>query len=44
MSHSWMNRNRKLLVRFEKTDASYMALLHLAAGTIALKKVKIILG
>ena len=41
-SHSWMNRSRKLLVRFEKTTASYMALLHLAAGVIALKKVKAI--
>ncbi len=38
-SHSWMNRFRKLLVRFEKSTLSYMALLHLAAGIIALRKV-----
>lgn len=37
-SHSWMNRFRKLLVRFEKTVLSYAALLHLTAGIIALKK------
>ena len=41
-SHSWMNRFRKLLVRFEKTMLSYAALLHLAAGIIALKKAKAI--
>lgn len=41
-SHSWMNRFRKLLVRFEKTVLSYAALLHLAAGIIALKKAKAI--
>lgn len=38
-SHSWMNRFRKLSVRFEKSALSYMALLHLAAGIIALRKV-----
>ncbi len=32
VSHSWMNRNRKLPMRLEKTDASYMAPLHLAVG------------
>lgn len=42
VSHSWMNRYRKLLVRFEKTDASYMALLYLAAGRIAFRKAKAI--
>ena len=41
-SHSWMNRFRKLLVRFEKSTLSYMALLHLAAGIIALRKVNAI--
>lgn len=42
VSHSWMNRFRKLLVRFEKKTAFYLALLHLAAGIIALKRVKAI--
>lgn len=41
-SHSWMNRFRKLLVRFEKTLLSYTALLHLTAGIIALRKVNAI--
>jgi transposase len=27
LSHSWLNRFRKLLVSFEKTEASYVALL-----------------
>ena len=31
-THSWLNRYRKLLVSFEKTEASYIALLSLAAA------------
>jgi len=31
-THSWFNRYRKLLVSFEKTEASYVALLSLAAA------------
>jgi len=37
-SHSWMNRFRKILVRFEKTDLSYLALVHLACSFIAWRK------
>jgi hypothetical protein len=33
-THSWLNRFRKLLVSFEKTEASYRALLSLAAALI----------
>ncbi len=33
-THSWLNRYRKLLVSFEKTEASYTALLQLAAALI----------
>lgn len=33
-THSWLNRFRKLLVGFEKTKASYTALLSLAAALI----------
>jgi IS5 family transposase len=33
-THSWLNRFRKLLVSFEKTEACYMALLQLAAALI----------
>src|SRR5580704_1153232 len=33
-THSWLNRFRKLLVSFEKTEAGYVALLSLAAAMI----------
>ncbi|MBU4233872.1 MAG: IS5/IS1182 family transposase, partial [Proteobacteria bacterium] len=42
--HSWFNRFRKLLVRFEKTDSSYVALHHLAAAIICWRKIGIIYG
>ena len=32
--HSWFNRFRKLLVRYEKTNAAYESLLQLAASII----------
>ena len=38
VSHSWLNRFRKLLVRFEKTDRSYLALLMLGCAIIAFRK------
>lgn len=37
--HSWFNRFRKLLVRFEKLERSFIALNHLAAAIIAFRKV-----
>jgi transposase len=42
--HSWINRFRKLLVRFEKTDTSYIALVHLACAIISWRKVAPIYG
>ncbi len=36
--HSWMNRNRALLVRWSKKPENHLALMHLAAGLIAFKK------
>ena len=36
--HFWLKRFRKLSPRYEKTDKSYYALLHLAAGMIAFNK------
>ena len=36
--HSWMNRNRALLIRWSKKDQNHLALLQLAAGLIAFKK------
>lgn len=44
LAHSWFKRFRKLLVRFEKTTASYEALLHLAAAIICWRKVGVIYG
>ena len=37
--HSWFNRFRKLLVRYEKTDRSYTALIMLAAAIISFRNV-----
>lgn len=41
VTHSWFNRFRKLLVRYEKLDRSFIALNHLAASIIAFRKVKL---
>ena len=43
-THLWFNRFRKLTPRYEKTDASYLALCMLAAAMITLNKVMIIYG
>ena len=37
-SHSWFNRFRKILVRFERKEENHMALLHLVCGIIAFRK------
>lgn len=39
VTHSWFNRFRKLLVRYEKLERSFMALNHLAAAIIAFRRV-----
>lgn len=36
--HSWLNRNRALLIRWSKKDENHLALLMLASGLIAFKK------
>jgi len=36
--HSWMNRNRALLICWSKKPENHTALMHLAAGLIAFKK------
>lgn len=43
-THSWINRFRKLLVSFEKTEASYVALLSLAAAMICWRRTVPIYG
>lgn len=37
-THSWLNRNRAILVRWSKKDENHLALLQLASGLIAFKK------
>jgi transposase len=39
VAHSWFNRFRKLLVRYEKLERSFLGLTHLAAAIITLRKV-----
>ncbi len=43
-THSWINRFRKLLVSFEKTEASYVALLSLACTMICWRQTAAIHG
>ena len=42
LAHSWFNRFRKLIPRYEKTDLSYIARNTLAAAMIVLNKVMVI--
>jgi len=44
VSHSWFNRFRKILVRYEKLKDTYLALLHMAAAIIAYRKAGFIYG
>ncbi|MCA1681044.1 MAG: IS5 family transposase [Actinobacteria bacterium] len=37
-AHSWLNRNRGILVRWSKKEENHLALLQLASGLIAFKK------
>lgn len=36
-THSWLNRFRRLLVRWEKQAENYLGLLHLACGLLTLR-------
>lgn len=38
--HSWLNRNRALLIRWSKKEENHLALLQLASGLIAFKKAR----
>jgi transposase len=44
VAHSWFNRFRKLLVRYEKFTETYEALLQMAAAIIAFRKAGFIYG
>jgi len=39
--HGWFNRFRKLLVRYEKLENTFLALNHLAAAIITLRKISL---
>ena len=41
VAHSWFNRFRKLLVRYEKLERSFLGLNQLAAAIIAFRKIKL---
>lgn len=36
-THSWMNRFRRILIRWEKKSANYLAFLHFACALIAFR-------
>jgi putative transposase len=41
-THSWMNRFRRILIRWEKKVANYLGFLHLACAWIAFRAAKVI--
>ena len=41
-THSWLNRNRAILIRWSKKDENHLALLQLASGLIAFKKANLV--
>lgn len=41
-THSWLNRARRLLTRWEKKAANYLAFLHIQSAIIALKVAKVL--
>lgn len=40
-AHSWFNRNRAILIRWEKEPENYEAMLHIASAIIAFKASKL---
>lgn len=44
VTHSWFKRFRKLLVRYEKTVASFLGPLYLAAAVICWRQVGVVCG
>ena len=40
-SHSWMNRFRRLLIRWEKKSENYLAFVHLACAWIAFRAARL---
>ena len=42
VAHSWFTRFRKLYIRYKKKNETYLALHHLAASIIVLRKIGLI--
>lgn len=40
-THYWINRSRRLLVRWEKKEENYLAFLHLACAQLIFVKVEV---
>ena len=40
-THSWINRSRRLLVRWEKKVENYLAFLHLACARLIFAKIEV---
>jgi len=43
-THSWQNRFRRILIRWEKKEENYIAVLHLASAIIAFQQAGQLLG
>jgi putative transposase len=41
-THSWMNRFRRILIRWEKKPANYLGLLHLVCGILTYRTVHLL--
>jgi transposase len=40
-THSWMNRFRRLLIRWEKKPENYLAMIHLACACIVVRAIQV---
>jgi putative transposase len=40
--HGWLNRFRRILVRWEKKAENYLAFLHLACAFVTLKRARLL--
>ena len=40
-THSWMNRFRRLLIRWEKYEENYLGMLHLACACIVIRAIQV---
>jgi putative transposase len=41
-THSWMNRYRRILIRWEKKPENYVALLHFVCGLITYRRMEVL--